>query len=76
MLGREYASVRQIPHFAALFPNPDRPALDDSRRYEGNRPSEVAECRSRGNAAFGNTVVKTAVMEDCLEAYRLRRQGR
>jgi hypothetical protein len=74
----ECASVRQIRNFAAMFepPKPPTSPLEDPRRYEGNRPSEVAECRSRGNAAFGDLVVKTLVMEDCLTAFRLRRQGR
>ena len=49
---------------------------DLAHRYDRYRPSDVADCRSRGNAAFGNIDVKEHVMNDCLEARRLRRQGR
>lgn len=37
---------------------------------------ELAECRARGNAAFGTMEARNAVLHDCLEAKRLRRQGR
>lgn len=47
-----------------------------TERYARYRPSDVADCRSRGNAAFGDIVVKQGVMEDCLRAQESRRQGR
>lgn len=48
----------------------------ETERYARFRPSDVAECRSRGNATFGGIGIKEAVMDDCLRARELRRQGR
>lgn len=54
-----------------------READETLRNYYGQfRPSDLAECRARGNATFGRIEAKIAVMHDCLEARRLRRQGR
>ncbi len=54
-----------------------REAQADLDAYYGQfRPSDLAECRARGNATFGRIEGKIAVMHDCLEARRLRRQGR
>ncbi len=54
-----------------------RQADETLRDYYGRfRPSDLAECRARGNATFGRIEAKIAVMHDCLEARRLRRQGR
>lgn len=54
-----------------------READETLRDYYGQfRPSDLAECRARGNATFGRIEGKIAVMHDCLEARRLRRQGR
>ncbi len=44
--------------------------------YRQFRPSDLAECRAQGNAAFGRIEAKIAVMHDCLEARLSRRQGR
>lgn len=54
-----------------------READETLRDYYGRfRPSDLAECRARGNATFGRIEAKIAVMHDCLEARRLRRRGR
>ena len=54
-----------------------READETLRDYYGRvRPSDLAECRARGNTTFGRIEGKIAVMHDCLEARRLRRQGR
>lgn len=54
-----------------------RDAERTTREYEGQfPPSDVAECRAQGNAAFGPIQTKIAVMYDCLEARRLRRRRR
>lgn len=45
-------------------------------RLSAYAPSDVAECRSRGNASFGDLGLKQSVMDDCLEARRLRAAGR
>lgn len=54
-----------------------RQAETTLRDYYGQfRPSDLAECRARGNGAFGTMEARNAVLHDCLEAKRLRRQGR
>lgn len=47
----------------------------EALRLSVYRPSDVAECRSRGNAAFGDIILKMMVMNDCLRARDLRRRG-
>lgn len=44
-------------------------------RYDRFKPSDVADCRSRANAAFGDLGTKYAVMNDCLRARKLRAAG-
>lgn len=47
------------------------------RDYYGQfRESDLAECRAQANGAFGRMEARNAVLHDCLEAKRLRRQGR
>lgn len=54
-----------------------REAEETLRDYYGRfRESDLAECRARGNAAFGGMEARNAVMHDCLRAKDLRRQGR
>lgn len=68
--------VAETSHEAFIRDLKEESRRADTHRYDRFRPSDVAECRSRGNAAFGDIVTKTAVMEDCLRARELRRQGR
>ncbi len=69
-------ALAETPHEAFLRQLREESRQKQARRYDHYRPSDVAECRSRGNAVFGGIVAKQRVMDDCLEARRLRRQGR
>lgn len=62
---------QQVMRAAALYERQEA-----ARLLRVNRPSEIAECRSRGNASFGSLALKISVMNDCLAARRLRREGR
>ena len=44
-------------------------------RQLGSKPSDIAECRSRANAAFGTLSLKESIQDDCLTAISLRRRG-
>jgi hypothetical protein len=48
---------------------------DYVHRFDRYRPSDVADCRSRANSVFGPIDTKEVVLQDCLEARRLRRAG-
>ncbi len=69
-------AVAETPHEAFLRQLREETRRVEARHYDRYRPSDVAECRSRGNAVYGRIEAKIAVMRDCLEARRLRRQGR
>lgn len=69
-------AAAETPHEAFLRQLREEAREKHARRYDRHRPSDVAECRSRGNAVFGGIVAKQRVMDDCLEARLLRRQGR
>jgi len=48
----------------------------EALRLAAYQPSDVADCRSRANAAFAPLATKEAIMDDCLLASKLRRDGR
>ena len=69
-------TAAETPHEAFIRRLQEDARRAEAHRYDRDRPSDVAECRARGNAVFGRIEAKLAVMRDCLEARRLRRQGR
>ena len=68
----------QAPTAGQLYVDQLRREADQAerRRYLGVRPSEIAECRSRANSGLMPGYQREAVLDDCLAARRLRRQGR